>query len=79
VQRLLKHKFQEVENSRLKIKVKGKEIVVAEQIRKTILVVLSAKDFIGSAVSAEPHAALAWAGVCLILPVSTKASSTFVS
>lgn len=70
VQKLLEHKFQEVENARLKIKVKGREIVISEQVRKTIQIILSAKDIIGTAISTEPHAALAWAGVLFILPVS---------
>jgi hypothetical protein len=34
-----------------------------------VSVVIAGKDYISSAVSAEPHAALAWAGVCLLLPV----------
>ncbi len=30
---------------------------------------LFAKDFVSSAASAEPHAALAWAGVSILLPL----------
>lgn len=33
-------------------------------------IIVSVKDFVSSAVSSEPHAALAWAGVCVFLPVS---------
>ncbi|KAM0317008.1 hypothetical protein ACHAO8_002814 [Botrytis cinerea] len=36
---------------------------------KTVEIVGLAKDFVGSVVSAEPHGALAWAGVCLFLPL----------
>ncbi|KAF7891251.1 uncharacterized protein EAF02_001576 [Botrytis sinoallii] len=36
---------------------------------KTIEIVGLAKDFVGSVVSAEPHGAVAWAGVCLFLPL----------
>ncbi|KAF5870542.1 putative ankyrin repeat protein [Botrytis fragariae] len=35
--------------------------------KKTIEIVGLAKDFVGSVVSAEPHGAVAWAGVCLFL------------
>ncbi|TGO86170.1 hypothetical protein BPOR_0327g00020 [Botrytis porri] len=37
--------------------------------KKTIEIVGLAKDFVGSVVSAEPHGAVAWAGVCLFLPL----------
>lgn len=36
---------------------------------KTVEIVGLAKEFVGSAVSAVPPAAVAWAGVCLLLPV----------
>jgi hypothetical protein len=38
--------------------------------KKIVQMVLFAKDFVGQAVSNEPHAALAWAGVSMLLPVS---------
>jgi hypothetical protein len=38
--------------------------------KKIVKSVLFAKDFVGQAVSNEPHAALAWAGVSMLLPVS---------
>jgi len=38
--------------------------------KKIVKTVLFAKDFVGQAVSHEPHAALAWAGVSMLLPVS---------
>jgi N-terminal domain of NWD NACHT-NTPase len=37
--------------------------------KKIVRTVLFAKDFVGQAVSNEPHAALAWAGVSMLLPV----------
>jgi hypothetical protein len=49
--------------------VSGKEVIVKEQVRKVVHAILSAKDYVGSAVIPEPHAALAWAGVLVILPV----------
>lgn len=38
--------------------------------KKIVKTVLFAKDFVGQAVSNEPHAALAWAGISMLLPVS---------
>ena len=38
--------------------------------KKAIELIIASKDFISSAASVEPHAALAWAGVSLLLPVS---------
>jgi hypothetical protein len=44
--------------------------------RKIVEAVLFAKDFVGQAVSLEPHAALAWAGVSMLLPVSGQSRSS---
>jgi N-terminal domain of NWD NACHT-NTPase len=78
LQKLVDQKLQDMQNSRLKITVGGKEVVVKEQVRTIVHAILSAKDFIGSAVSAEPHAALAWAGVLVVLPVRIIISITFL-
>ena len=42
----------------------------AKVYQTTVKTVLFAKDFISSVASQEPHAALAWAGVSTLLPVS---------
>jgi hypothetical protein len=70
IKKLIDLKLKAVENARLTVTVGGEEIVVKEQVRKLVHTILSAKDYIGSVVSAEPHAALAWAGVLVFLPVS---------
>ena len=36
---------------------------------KAVRILMVMKDYVSSAVSAEPHAALAWVGVCSLLPV----------
>lgn len=41
-----------------------------EKIEKVVKVVIAAKAFIGSTLESEPHAAIAWAGVSMFLPVS---------
>ncbi len=42
--------------------------------KETVAMVLFAKDFITQVASHEPHAALAWAGVSMLLPVSSRFS-----
>jgi hypothetical protein len=69
LQQVVNRKIEDMQNSRLKITVGGKE-VAKEVVGKIVRAVISAKGFISSAVSTEPHAALAWAGVLVILPVS---------
>jgi hypothetical protein len=52
-------------------KIQNQEWSTAGEIYKKIVkTVQFAKDFVGQAVSNEPHAALAWAGVSMLLPVS---------
>jgi hypothetical protein len=70
LQKLAKDKLDGIQKARLKVTIGGDEIVVQDQVRKVVHTILTFRDFIGSAISAEPHAALAWAGVVIILPVS---------
>jgi ankyrin repeat domain-containing protein 50 len=68
--RIVQEKFQAVQDARWKFEVFSKEIEVRKQFDRAVGAVIWAKDLITPAVSSEPHTALAWAGVCLILPVS---------
>jgi hypothetical protein len=77
LQKLINQKLGDIENTRLKIIVGGKEVVVKEQVGKVVHTILSVMDFIRVAVSVEPHAALAWAGVLVILPVRVCMSISF--
>ena len=63
-------KVDAVEEARIKWRLRSKDIEVSRKFEKAVDLVLSAKDVISKAVSAEPHAAVAWAGVCVVLPVS---------
>ena len=47
----------------------GKPIKIREQFEKILKFILWADDFVACIVRDEPHAALAWAGVSLLLPV----------
>ena len=46
-----------------------KPIKIREYGEKLVKFTMWSKDLISSAVNAEPHAALAWAGISLLLPV----------
>ncbi|KAL4879202.1 hypothetical protein BJY04DRAFT_220322 [Aspergillus karnatakaensis] len=69
LQELTLRKLDFLAEARWKITIRGKDFIVRDQIAKIARKVLSFKDSIGVAVSAEPHAALAWAGVLVILPL----------
>ncbi|KFY82137.1 hypothetical protein V500_10793 [Pseudogymnoascus sp. VKM F-4518 (FW-2643)] len=69
IQKLAEEKLQKIPEARLSFSIGDEEIVVREVVRKTISVVTAFKDIIGSAISAEPCAGLAWAGIMSILPL----------
>jgi hypothetical protein len=77
LQGLVKDRLNALQDAQLKITVGKVEIVVRDQVRKVVRTILTFKDFIGAAISAEPHASLAWAGVLVVLPVSNILTNNF--
>ncbi|KAJ5726142.1 uncharacterized protein N7483_007499 [Penicillium malachiteum] len=72
---LIKHRLEELQKSRLKFNVAGKEVVVKDQVHRALKSILSVNNLITTAVSSEPHAALAWAGILVILnPIAQSAT-----
>ncbi|KAK7698442.1 hypothetical protein SLS64_012563 [Diaporthe eres] len=69
IQRLAKTKLEKLPEARVAFSIGGRRIVVRELVQKAIQTVTAFKSIIGGAVSAEPHAALAWAGILTILPM----------
>lgn len=55
----------------------GKSDKIRKYFEQTIKLVISAKDFISAAVAANPSAAMAWTGICLVLPVSGRFKNHF--
>ncbi|GAT24369.1 ankyrin repeat protein [Aspergillus luchuensis] len=55
--------------------IKNQRTGVQEGLAQAASWVLSVKDFIGEAVKASPEASLAWAGVCIVLPLLTNPQS----
>ena len=73
---LVNDKLDAIQKAQLTVTIRGEKIVVKDKVREIVHTIISFKDFIGTAVSAEPHAALAWAGVVIILPVSSPNCSS---
>ena len=71
---VIKKRLESIEHDRTYVSIFGKTIVLQEQVDRFGRIIMFAKDFVSSAVSAEPHAALVWVGVCMLLPVSVSCS-----
>ena len=65
-------RLESIEKEEKSLVVAGKRFVLQEQVNRVVRIIIFAKDFVSSAVNAEPHAALAWTGVCMLLPVSIE-------
>lgn len=66
---LVEKKVKAVEDARWKFQLGERTVEMKTQVDRIVKAILFAKDFVSSAVSVEPHAALAWAGVCMVLPL----------
>jgi hypothetical protein len=66
---LAKKKLDSLDESRLTIKLGSRTLKFKDGVDPVVKVLISAKDFVSGAVASEPHAALAWTGVCILLPV----------
>lgn len=62
-------KTKEVEDDKWKARFKGYELRVKDLIKPVLSVIEWSKEFVGQAVQPSPPASIAWAGVCLLLPV----------
>ncbi|KAJ5726562.1 uncharacterized protein N7483_007919 [Penicillium malachiteum] len=70
---IIESRLKEIENSRVKINIAGREVNLQKSVRRSIETVLSVKDLVTTAVSSEVHASLAWAGVLILLNPIAKA------
>ncbi|RAH68755.1 uncharacterized protein BO66DRAFT_121094 [Aspergillus aculeatinus CBS 121060] len=69
-QQLVREALQRLEDGQLVIPRRCRQSAIGNHVQRIVQIVLSVKDVISQAVSAEPHASLAWAGVLVVLPVS---------
>ncbi|KAG6364032.1 hypothetical protein INS49_009135 [Diaporthe citri] len=69
IQKLAKTKLEKLPEARTAFSIGGRRIVVRELVQKAIRTVKAFKPIVSEAVSAEPHAALAWGCILTILPM----------
>jgi hypothetical protein len=73
IQSFALRKLESLPETQLAFSFHAKRIVVRKLVLKAIQAISAFKPIISGAVSAEPHAALAWAGIMTILPVNPAA------
>ncbi|KAB2580446.1 hypothetical protein DBV05_g845 [Lasiodiplodia theobromae] len=66
---------QMMDDKRIKYRFRGETFILEDQVTTAIDIVLAAKNVVSAAVSSSAEASLAWAGVCLILPLLTNPST----
>ena len=66
---VVKKKLEDREKKKLVIHLGEKHFEVRAQGEKVIRFILWSNNFISTALSAQPYAALAWSGVSILLPV----------
>jgi hypothetical protein len=72
VQRTMKQLLEVREKEKWVVPFMGKDIKIREQAERLVKFLLWFDPIVKNAVSAQPHAALAWTGVSLLLPVSVR-------
>ena len=72
---LIAKKLKVIEDTRWRLQLGEKTVEVKAQVNKVVKTVIWAQGFVSSAVSADPHSALAWAGVSLLLPLLLNPTS----
>ncbi|KAM3442341.1 hypothetical protein NHJ13734_002449 [Beauveria thailandica] len=65
------------EKNKLEYMVFGKRFVIEDKISEATDLVLKFKNLVSEAVKVSPEASLAWAGVCVILPLFTNPSTAY--
>ena len=73
---LLKRRIKEIEEGEWKLKYKGHELAVKDLVEPVVGVLDFAQTYVGTALESSPYGSLAWAGVCVLLPVSTTSTAS---
>lgn len=69
------NKMQAIDDSKWKFQLGERSVKLKKILEQTVRAIVFAKDFVSSAASSEPHAALAWAGVSMMLPLLLNPTS----
>lgn len=72
MQVLVKQKLDEDEDGKWTIPLGDDRIAIRELAGRVVSIVDWGKEFVGAALESSPYGSIAWAGVCLLLPVSTS-------
>ena len=72
---LIAKKLKVIEDTRWRLQLGEETVELRAQVNKVVKTVIWAQGFVSSAVSADPHSALAWAGVSLLLPLLLNPTS----
>ncbi|OLN95224.1 hypothetical protein CCHL11_08144, partial [Colletotrichum chlorophyti] len=75
LQKTINQGLQRADKKKTKYTIFGREFVLGDQISVTLKLVQAIKGVVDEAVKASPEASLAWAGVCVLLPVITNPSA----
>ena len=75
VSELIAKKLKIIEDTRWRLQLGRETVELKAQVNKVVKTVIWAQGFVSSAVSADPHSALAWAGVSLLLPLLLNPTS----
>lgn len=68
---LVRKKLEENENGKWRIPLGHDRIAIRDLAGYVVSIVDWGKEFVGTALESSPYGSIAWAGVCLLLPVST--------
>ena len=77
--RVLNQKLDEIKNSNWKLKFHDREVYAKDLMDPVVSVIDLANEYVSDALSANPYASIAWAGVGLILPVSSRTTMKYPS
>ncbi|KAI1487871.1 WD40 repeat-like protein [Biscogniauxia mediterranea] len=69
IQNLAQESLKANQREKLSFRVGKEEVVVRDALQKALSFIVSTKDLVAAAISSEPHAALAWAGVMFVFPL----------
>ncbi|KAI1639979.1 WD40 repeat-like protein [Biscogniauxia mediterranea] len=69
IQKLAQESLKANQGEKLSFRVGKKKVVVRDGLQKALNFIVSTKDLVAAAISSEPHAALAWAGVMFVFPL----------
>jgi N-terminal domain of NWD NACHT-NTPase len=70
MEKVVEEETLKIEKGTWKLGFAGHEFAVKDLVKPVMSIIEWGKDYVGDAVQVSPPASLAWAGVCLLLPVS---------